>query len=53
MILFEQDGVGLMRDDGVLWLFVRDANGMHSTSLTDETKLALARLLLSLLNEKK
>lgn len=45
MILWEKDGVGLMRQDGTLWLFVRDGNGMHSASLTDDTKNRLICML--------
>lgn len=41
MILWEKDGVGLMLSGGVLWLFVRDGAGMHSTGLTEETKKEL------------
>lgn len=45
-VLWEQDGCGLAVDDGVLWLFVRDGNGRHSTALTDETRHVLRALLM-------
>lgn len=52
-ILWEKDGCGLWRDsDGVLWLFVRDGNGMHSTSLTEKTKKELASMLLTFSAER-
>lgn len=46
-IVWEKDGCGLFVDDGVLWLFVRDGAGMHSTSLTDETRWTLRLLLMA------
>jgi hypothetical protein len=46
-ILLVRDGVSLRLEDGVMWLAVHDAVGSHSTSLTDEGRADLARVLRS------
>ena len=46
-LLFMRDGVSLHVDhDGVMWLAVRDGNGSHSTTLTEEGARMLAEVLL-------